>query len=391
MKVLRALLISVVFIGCFSGKAVAIEDASSGTAYTQWKQHLHEAYGLDYRVRAGFIAQRGAPNGKETLLRDKYEIEANWDMFASETWGAGSIQFLYEDINYPKLEGSQMSARIGVVEPINDDAFQREYFKRFTYTHQFTGKMKHISLSVGQFLIGNFGKASYKSKPLSYFNNFSLAKNMTKGYPTGGVGAYLTYTGFENLILIAGGQDTTNYYPQNISVEHLDEHKWTSFVYASWTPKLTSLGKTIFTGFIYHSPAIQKYDGQFNRAFTKEANGWSFTARQDIGKWTVLGKINGSTGNRMCVEQSYVAEVMYHNPFERNELDQIGIGFGANKISTFNANAVRPWENVAEAYITFGISDFITITPDIQLYINPALTREHHTAVVSSVQMKFLF
>ena len=128
MKLFRMLLIGIAVIGCFGKTAVGAEEVSGDTAYTQWKRYLHETYGLDYRVRAGFMAQRGAPNGKETLLRDKYEVEANWDMFASETWGAGSIQFLYEDINYPKLEGSQMSARIGVVEPINDDAFQREYF-----------------------------------------------------------------------------------------------------------------------------------------------------------------------------------------------------------------------------------------------------------------------
>lgn len=358
--------------------------------YTNWKANLHNKYGFDYRIRAGFMAQRAAPNGENTAFRDKYEIEAGWDMFSSDTWGSGSIQLLYEDINYSHLDATKLGQRVGIVEPINDDALRREYFKRLTYTHRLPGKLKNVSLSAGQFLIGSFGKASYKSKPLYYFNNFSLAKNMTKAYPTGGVGGYITYNPLPNLTLITGAQSTTNYFPQNISVKNISDNQWTNFLYASWSPHMTDLGKTIITGWIYHSPAIPKYSGQFNKAFKKPADGWVLTMRQDIGKWTLFGKINGSTGNRMCIEQSYALDVMYNNPLGRNELDQIGIGFAANKVSGLNPKAVRPWENVLETYWAWGVSDFVTIIPDFQLYINPALTKERNTAIISSVQIKFL-
>lgn len=360
-------------------------------SYTNWKAELHNQYGFDYRIRAGFMAQRAAPNGENTAFRDKYEIEAGWHLFTSDTWGDGSVQFLYEDINYSHLDATKLGQRVGILEPINDDALRREYFKRLTYTHRLPGKLKNVSLSFGQFLIGNFGNASYKSKPLYYFNNFSLAKNMTKAYPTGGVGGYVTYRPVPNLTVITGLQDTTNYFPQNISVKNIKDNKWTNFLYASWTPHLTDYGKTVITGWVYHSPAIPKYSGQFNKAFSKPADGWAFTIRQDINKWTLFGKINGSTGNRMCIEQSYVLNVMYNNPLNRNHLDQIGIGFAANKVSGMNPNAVRSWENVLETYWTWGVSDFMTITPDVQLYINPALTKKRNTAMVGSIQTKFLF
>ena len=359
--------------------------------YESWKEKLHHDYGFDYRIRAGFMAQRGSPSGHKTVLRDKYEIEANWEAFASDSFGQGSIQFLYEDINYPGIKGSLMASRLGVATPINDDALQREYFKRLTYTHQLPGSLDNISLSVGQFLIGNFGKTRYKSKSLNHFNNFSLQKNMSKAYPTGGVGGYMTYKPTPDLTLITGLQSTTNYFPQNISVKHLDANKWTNFFYISYSPKLTDLGKTILTGWIYHSPAIKKYEGQFNKAFQKSADGWVITIRQDIGKWTGLIKVNGSTGNRMAIRQSYSAELMYNNPLNRNELDQIGIGFASNRVSHLNKKAVRFWENVLEGYWSWGISKYLTITPDIQLYINPALTKDRNTVVVNSIQAKFYF
>lgn len=360
--------------------------------YRSFKKELHDQYGFDYQIRAGFLAQRGAPNGKNTVFRDKYEVEANWDFLKSDTIGDGSLSLLYEDINYSHIEGTKMTTRLGVSDPINDDAFRREYFKRFVYTHRLPGKMDWLSLSFGQFLIGSFGKISYKSVPLYHFNNFALAKNMTKGYPTGGVGGYVTLRVIDNVTLIAGAQDTTNYFPQNISFKNIDENKWTNFLYVLYTPKLTNKGKTVISGWVYHSPAIKKYSGQFNKAFLKPSDGFNLTVRQDLSdKWTVFGKINASTGNRMCMEQSYVMNVMYNNPLNRNELDQIGVGVGVNKLSKLNKNTVRKWENVVEAYWSWGVSNFMIVTPDIQCYLNPALTKERDTVIVTSMTAKFLF
>ncbi|MGN1062888.1 MAG: hypothetical protein ACI4QM_00990, partial [Alphaproteobacteria bacterium] len=305
--------------------------------YGSFKKTLHDEYGLDYRIRAGFMGQRGAPNGENTVFRDKYEVEANWEAFSSDTVGSGSVQLLYEDINYSHIEASKMNVRLGVLDPINDDALRREYFKRLTYTHRLAGQMDWLSLSVGQYLIGSFGKTSYKAVPLYHFNNFALAKNMTKGYPTGGVGGYVTARLSDTVTVIAGAQDTTNYFPQNISVKNIDENKWTNFVYMLYSPYLTDLGKTVISGWVYHSPAIKKYSGQFNKAFTKPADGFNVTVRQNIGpKWVVFGKVNASTGNRMNMEQSYVLNVMYNNPFNRNALDQIGVGTAVNKVSNLN-------------------------------------------------------
>ncbi|MBE6449546.1 MAG: carbohydrate porin [Alphaproteobacteria bacterium] len=359
--------------------------------YLNFKEKLHTQYGFDYRIRAGFMVQRAAPNGENTVFRDKYELEANWDVFSSDKYGSGSIQFLYEDINYSHIEASKLAPKVGVLAPMNDDASRREYFKKLTYTHSFTGKLSGVSLSVGQFLIGNFAKTKYNSRPASYFNNYSIQKNMTKAYPTGGVGGYITYSPLANLTFVAGLQKTTNYLPQNISLKKIEDNKWTNFVYASYSPKITDLGKTTITGLLYHSPKIKKYSGQFNKAFDKSSDGWLITIKQDIKKWTGLLKINGSTGNRVSLDQNYSAQLLYNDPFNRNPFDQFGIAFALNKVSNLNKKAVRSWESLIEGYLNIGFGDFVTITPDIQVYINPALTKKRNTVFVNSLQVKFYF
>ena len=373
----------------------AVDDASQ--VYTAFKKKLHDRYGFDYVVRAGFLMQRGAPNGKNTVFRDKYEVEANWDMFQSAALGSGSIQLLYEDINYEHMEATAMQTRLGIITPMNDDAQKREYFKRLTYTHQLPGKMNWLSVSVGQFLIGSFGKVSYLSKPMYHFNNFSLSKNMTKAYPTGGLGGYITMNIRPDTKIILGAQDTTNYFPQNVAFNDIDKSHWTNFIYAQYRPKWFDFGRTVITGWISHSPNVDRYTdgGQLKPlgvSYNHPATGWMLNLRQDFGKkWTIFAKINGATGSRMCMDQSYALDVMYNNPFNRNPLDQLGIGFAANKVSKMNLKAEREWESIAEAYWAFGISDFMTITPDVQIYINPALDKNRSIVTVSSLTAKLYF
>lgn len=356
--------------------------------YMQFKEKLHTQYGLDYRARVGLLWQHAAPGGGHTAFRDKYEVEANWEMFQSSRWGSGSVQLLYENMDYPHQTAALVGQQAGIVEPINDDAFERRFLKRLTYTHHFAGKLEPFSVSIGQFLIGYFGKTSYKSLPFSYFNNFALAKNVTKGYPTGGVGTYLTYQPSKSLTFITGLQDTTNYFPKGVSLNHIQDDRWTSFFYASKTWHLMPQGKTVLTGWVYHSPSIKKYAGQLNKAYPTASDGFLINLRQDLNDWTFFAKANASSGNRMAVKQSYALDIIYHNPLKRNPLDQIGFGLASNKVSQLNKKAVRSWEHVAEIYWAWGLSHFFTITPSFQIYLDPALTTRRRTVTVSSIECK---
>ncbi|MDR2902136.1 MAG: carbohydrate porin [Lactobacillales bacterium] len=362
------------------------------THYDAFKRMLHEKHGFDYRIRAGFMAQRGAPGGHKTAWRQKYEIEANLELFETPALGAGSVQFAYEDINYWGEEASTLGNRLKIAVPMNEDTVKREYLTRLTYSHQFAGSMDWLGISIGQYVIGNFSKASYQSKPMHYFNNYAVGRNATKSNPNAGLGGYVTIEPSDTLTFVIGSQDTTNYNPQNISFKNLDDDKWTSFVYTSWAPEITDWGRTILTGWVSHSPAIKKYDGKQNKDLPYAANAWVVTARQDIGeKWTLIAKANGASGHRRPVRQSYAVNVLYNDPFDRNSLDQLGVGYAFNKLDRANASNVRATESIVEAYYTIGICDWFVITPDVQFYINPGQTHDTSLVTVSSIQAKFLF
>lgn len=389
MKTNMKHIFSLSFLLCLSCFPIYSSSLPVLSDYQKGKQFVHDKLGLDYQVRIGLLYQNVAPNGKHTAFRDKYEFEFNWALFESEQYGSGSVQFFYEDINYPHLQASAIAPRAGILESINDDVNERRFFKRLAYTHQLPGNLDAFSVSLGQYRIDTFGKITPDKIPFTYFTNFALSSNATRGYPTGGLGGYVTYQPSSDLTVITGLQDTTNYSPYNISAKHISDNRWTSFLYASKGIPLTEKGKTVITGWIYHSPSVPRPMGQLSTPL-EMSNGWLINIRQDINKWTFFGKWSGSTGNRMALKQSNVLNILYHDPFTRNRLDQIGLGFAANQPSA-SKHPIRSWEYVAELYWAWGLDDFLVITPGIQFYLHPALTTSHNTATVSSLEFKFIF
>ena len=82
-----------------------------------------------------------------------------------------------------------------------------------------------------------------------------------------------------------------------------------------------------------------------------------------------------------------------NNPFNRNPLDQIGFAVALNHI---NEDAVgqpieHSYEKVLEGYINFGVSKWMTITPDVQIYFNPALNPKSDNAFAFSLRATLFF
>ena len=81
--------------------------------------------------------------------------------------------------------------------------------------------------------------------------------------------------------------------------------------------------------------------------------------------------------------------MVWLNPLERNDLDQIGLAYAYNKV---NETAVgepleHDAEQVVEAYWAWGFSKWATLTPDVQFYINPALNQSSDYAEVFSLRL----
>ena len=359
------------------------EKGSWAEEYIKAKQNFQDATGISYTIDASYLAQRGAPNGKITPWQTQYYGSLNWDLFQSERFGSGSLQLAYTLVRYWNKNASILGNNIGVATGINDYTVKANYFDQLSYTHQLAGDMKSLSFTVGQFPLYNFDGTSYNSNQQINFINEALSQNQTSVYPSAGLGGYVTVTPNSLISLSMGIQDATNISGDRIASSHWKDKKFTPFISATLSPQ-NVLGALQLSVLLYNQPSVEEQEG--------EAKGWSFNIQQNIGKKLALfGRVNGVSKGLTGFNQSYVFGGVYNNPLNRNALDQIGLAVAVNKINTSVFEGARKVENVLEAYWAWGISSFVSITPDIQFYINPAQNSKSNTATVASLRATFMF
>ena len=93
------------------------------------------------------------------------------------------------------------------------------------------------------------------------------------------------------------------------------------------------------------------------------------------------------------IKQSYTIGYVINNPLDRNELDQIGLSYAYNKIDedAVGEEIYHDYEQIIEAYWAWGISKWVTITPDFQFYINPALNQKSDYGTAASLRLSVFF
>jgi carbohydrate-selective porin OprB len=119
----------------------------------------------------------------------------------------------------------------------------------------------------------------------------------------------------------------------------------------------------------------------------------SFSAVQSIDpKWGLFLRVNDASGTATAIETSVAWGGIRNNPFGRNKLDQLGIGIFWDKA---NLKAVaQPARNAewgAELYYNYALFKALWVTPDIQLYFDPALKPGAGPAAVFTIRTTALF
>lgn len=356
-----------------------------GKDYTAFKDYLQNTYGFDYSLTASFTGQYGAPSGHNTALQTILYPAFTWNMFNND-YGNAVLNFAYNIVRYTGANSETIDNNIGVATAINDYDELTNEFPELYVSYQLPGKYDWLTIGLGQYPFYNFDGTTYDANQQENFINWTFSQNASSTYPTAGLGSYVQINPSKIWSFAAGFQDATNVDGDRISTSHLDEKHFATFGYVAYTPYLANLGAGQYSFMYYNQPWVE--------AQPQTTNGWSFNANQNLGdKWAIFGRVNGVSGEQAEIDTSYLLGVVMNNPFERNSLDQIGFAAALNHI---NEDAVgsptsHNYEKVLESYITFGVSKWMAITPDVQVYFDPALNPKSDTAFAFSLRATLFF
>ena len=175
-----------------------------------------------------------------------------------------------------------------------------------------------LSVTVGQYTFAAFDSNLYAGNALTNFISYPLTQNGTQAYPNGGLGAYAQATTRDQQFTFAGGfQGATNVTGDALSTRGFSTGKYAYFMAGEWAPNF--LGGEAYSLLGYSQPSVPQEPS--NRP------GISFNAVQDFDpKWGLFLRANGASGTATPIETSVAWGGIYNNPFERNKLDQVGLG-----------------------------------------------------------------
>jgi len=331
--------------------------------------------GLDVGADVSYLAQRGAPGGKQTAIQGVYYPYLTWNLFKNSSVGTGQFNVNYTLVRYWGTQANRVQNRLNTAVAFNDYMANQEFFSQFSYTHTLPGSWNWLSVTVGQYPLYNFDGTTYLDNQQTALMNYALSQNASAAYPTASFGGYLQAQ-TKNFTLAAGYQDATNITGQTIELDEAFSGKYTGFGYMSWTPAF-DWGAGQYSVLYYYQPSVEKQP--------EDVNGWSLNMQQNLGKkWAVFARANGSDKNVTGVKNSYALGAALLNPLKRNTQDAIILGVAYNRLSKAGLGAAyaRPEEMAVEMAWVWGIGKLVTVTPDVQIYPRAGLNQEKQFTTV---------
>lgn len=342
--------------------AMLLATGAQAADYADFKQDLSNGYGLNYSLDVSVLAQKGTPNNAKSATQTVYAPTVSW-----QAYDGGTLSFSYNLVRYWGGNAARVQNDLGLANPINDFSTRQSSFDQLTFTHSF-GK---ASITVGQFPLYNFDGSAYDSNQQTNFVNDALSQNGSETYPTAGLGAYVQINPTARWSIAAGAQNAANVGARALSTKGWGQHRFTSFGQIAYTS-----ASGAYSVLVYNQPSV--------KAQPQNSTGVSVNLMQNLtDKAAVFMRINGASGDSVPLKRSYVLGGVVN--FAEN--NQIGLAAAVNKVSRkYYSTPVRDYESVVESYWNIGVGKYLTITPDIQVYINPALDKSSKTATVFSLR-----
>lgn len=353
--------------------------------YAKAKKEIEEATGVTYSMESSVMSQWGAPNGGYGAVQAMFTPAVNWDMFSSPRFGDGSLQFHFLATQYLSgNDGTAIANNIGILSPINNQPTANNQFVQVTYTHSFPGDW--LAVSVGQYALSNFDTNAYANDQQVNFIGYSLTQNGSQNYAQAGIGAYAQVNPTKEITFAAGFQDNNDLSGSYVQFSTLGNGQYAWFGYGAWSPTVGTWGQGTYSLLYYNLPSVPIQP--------RAGDGLSFNAAQPIGdKWGLFLRANTAWNSSFPIQSSIGGGAVLNDPLQRSPHDQIGLAmvWNATNMSLYQNTFVRPSETMLEFYWTWTAYHTLLVTPNLQLFLQPALTPTDNLAAVFTIRLTQLF
>lgn len=353
--------------------------------YYDFKQRVNERRGLAFGSDFNLLHQYASDSaGEDNAAGSVLRVYGTWTMLDRDG-GSGSLTF--------KLENRR---RLGTDIAPQDLGFEVGYAGLTAITFSDAGALltnlywqQSFSGNRVSFVAGIVDTTDYVDvygigNPWTDFTILAFSTNPTIPVPNQGVGAAVRAKITDNLYVLAGLADS-NGDPGDTGGSFdsfFNAHEYFKHVELGWIGSSDSL----FTDNV-HLIAWHVDD----RKAAGVSDGWGLAAsfsRKYNDKWLPFVRAGYSDGGGAILERLVSAGLGYYRE-DRNDVLGIGLSWGEPSQETFGLALNNQYS--AELFYRLQLYQHLTITPDVQLLLNPALNPQEDQIWVVGLRARLNF
>ena len=338
------------------------------TPYFDWKKRIKDEYGVAFGLSAYLLYQKA----NESLGSDDdafggiYRFQGSWTAFGRGTGHPGRLEWRIENRSEigSFLSPAQLGGEVGAAA-LNTGFGYSDNFKTdlavLNWTQGFNDQ--RVGVAVGRLAFDAYLDAFMFQTFSRGFLNRSFLVNPTLG--TTGIGALgAVAKGFVFEGLWIGGQIYDgNAVSGEFDFDTFEEHEWLMGAEIGWTPS-TDRYKIDRVQFTYWAKDERR------KADVPKGSGWAVSASYQIGERFIPFARFGHSDGGAGVAAETAASLGFEFSPRKDQAWSLGAGWAKPSEKTFGADLKD--EYVIETSYKFQLWPEISLTPDVQLLIDPA-------------------
>ena len=356
--------------------------------YDKWlafKKSISDEFNLDFGIDYSFYPQWSASNPVYVNVFYPY---AAFRPFTGTQFGSGEINLVTShQVYWGNQNTSTQAEKLGLITFANDWTSDNFAWSTLTYTHTFPGQISWLSFTIGQYNLFSFDSNEYAANAQTSFISYSFAQDATQTFPDAGFGGYAQVNTPDGRFNFAAGvQGGTNLNGGRLAADGFSQGRLVGWGNAQWTPDLRGLGDGIYSLLIYSQPFVPNVSSQ--------STGISLSISQNLtDRYGAFLRVSNATGPDIPIRTSYAVGPVWNNPIGRNGSDQLGLALGWNTTNHASTGTVgvRDGEGVTELFYKATIFKRMHLTPDVQVFWNPALKPASGPVAVFSLRTTLSF
>jgi porin len=345
----------------------------------QLKERVNQGHGLQFNIDESMLYQTATDSpGESDAASGIVRVYGQWELLARGSDNPGMLVFKGENRHRmgSAITPFDLGFEAGSIVPTGTFFSEFNYGITNLYWKQYFFE-RRLAIAIGRIDVTDFVDVYAMLNPLTHFINLAFSTNPTIAVPNQGIGAAAGGMVTDRFYVQAGFGDANGQPTLAGFNTFFDDSEYFSYVEFGATPSKDRIYLDNIHVTLWHSDAREA-------SGTPEGRGIAFTAQRFLcERWLPFFRFGYSDGDAALMQTTFSTGLGLKRP--NNDVAGIGVSWGAPAEGTLRD------QFTSELFYRFQLTQFLAITPDVQLIVDPALNPDVDVLAFFGVRLRAAF